>query len=75
MLGQLNFLKEICPMSTYSQLKWNVSNNLLSLAANPWAVKVILAVVPFALALGMALLTANAAYACPVDSGGCTIGG
>jgi len=70
MLGQLNFLKEICPMYAYSQLQWNVSNKLLWLTAHPWAVKVVLTVLPFALALGVALLTANAAYACPADGGG-----
>ena len=57
-------------MYAYSQLQWNVSNKLLWLTAHPWAVKVVLTVLPFALALGVALLTANAAYACPVESGG-----
>ncbi|MBI5053110.1 MAG: hypothetical protein HZB52_07550 [Chloroflexi bacterium] len=60
-------------MYAYSQLQWNVSNKLLCLTAHPWAVKVILTIVPFALALGAALLTANAVHACPLDS--CTIGG
>ncbi len=61
-------------MYAYSQLQWNVSNKLLWLTAHPLAVKVVLTVLPFALALGVALLTANAAYACPAD-GGCTCGG
>ena len=58
-------------MYAYSQLKWNVSNKLLWLIAQPWAIKVVLIVLPFALAIGVALLTANAAYACPADSGTC----
>ncbi len=57
-------------MYAYSQLKWNVSNKLLWLATHPWAVKIVLVGLPLAIALGAALLTANAAYACPADSSG-----
>lgn len=60
-------------MYAYSQLKWNVSNKLLWLTAHPWAVKAVLIVLPFAIALGAALLTANAVHACPLDS--CSVGG
>ena len=37
-------------MYAYSQLKWNVSNKLLWLTAHPWALRVILTVLPFVLA-------------------------
>jgi hypothetical protein len=56
-------------MYAYSQLKWNVSNKLLWLAAHPWAVKIVLVALPLVIALGTALLTANAAYACPAEQG------
>lgn len=57
-------------MVAYSQLKWNVSNKLLWLATHPWAVKIVLVALPLAIALGAALLTANTAYACPIEQGG-----
>lgn len=57
-------------MNTYSQF---VSKNFIQFAANPMAIRFGFILLPFVFALGAALLTANAAYACPVDS--CTVGG
>ena len=58
-------------MNTYSQI---VSKNFVQFAANPLAIRFGFLLLPFVLALGAALLTANSVHACPTDSGGCTIG-
>jgi hypothetical protein len=61
-------------MTTSAKIQFAGTKVALWINENPTATRVAMFVLPVALALGLALLTGNTAYACPAassGSGGC----